>query len=239
MILTAHLHPIIVHAPLALWPTVPVFYGLAIRAAGSPRAGLYAAVGTLNLLLGTVASVLAVLSGLLAVSDLSVVGIAQATLIAGSHRHPHGRRQALPEGTGRGFDTGRVSPLRVPGSERSGLAEVLEVIEFESVAAQEQLDVEREAAVTARQYEAIAPQPGRIGRIVTQEPLEDQIGGRGEGHRGSGVTMASLLHCIGGEHPSGVNGTTVKFGPVQGGHSVLLIARCGFTLAIRVRPWAA
>ena len=80
MILTAHLHPIIVHAPLALWPTVPVFYGLAIRAAGSPRAGLYAAAGTLNLLLGTVASVLAVLSGLLAVSDLSVVGIAQGTL---------------------------------------------------------------------------------------------------------------------------------------------------------------
>ncbi len=80
MIATTHLHPIIVHAPLALWVTVPVFYALARRSAGSPRAGLYAAAGTLNLLLGTVASVMAVLSGLLAVSGLSVVGIAQGTL---------------------------------------------------------------------------------------------------------------------------------------------------------------
>jgi uncharacterized membrane protein len=80
MITAAHLHPIIVHAPLALWVTVPVLYAMARRAAASPHAELYAAAGTINLLVGTVASVFAVLSGLLAVSGLSVVGIAQSTL---------------------------------------------------------------------------------------------------------------------------------------------------------------
>jgi uncharacterized membrane protein len=80
MITAAHLHPIIVHAPLALWVTVPILYAMARRSVPSPRAELYAAAGTINLLVGTVASVLAVLSGLLAVSGLSVVGIAQGTL---------------------------------------------------------------------------------------------------------------------------------------------------------------
>lgn len=80
MITAAHLHPIIVHAPLALWVTVPVLYAMARQSAASPQAQLYAAAGTINLLIGTVASVLAMLSGVLAVSGLSVVGMAQGTL---------------------------------------------------------------------------------------------------------------------------------------------------------------
>jgi len=75
-----HWHPMIVHLPLGLWTTVPFLYTAAFVARSSERSALYAAAATLNLVLGTCAALVALLTGLLAASGLSVVGIAQDTL---------------------------------------------------------------------------------------------------------------------------------------------------------------
>ncbi len=76
----SHWHPMIVHLPLGLWCTVPLLYTAAFMSRSESKAALYASVATLNLVLGSCAAGFALLSGLLAVSGLSVVGIAQASL---------------------------------------------------------------------------------------------------------------------------------------------------------------
>lgn len=76
----SHWHPMIVHLPLGLWSTVPLLYTAAFLSRSEPRAALYATAATLNLVLGSCAAAIALLSGLLAASSLSVVGIAQDSL---------------------------------------------------------------------------------------------------------------------------------------------------------------
>ena len=63
------------------------------------------------------------------------------------------------------------------------------------------------------QDEPVARQPGRVGRVVGEEVLEDQVGGRSQAHGGAGVTVSDLLHCIGGENPNGVDRPLVELAP--------------------------
>lgn len=48
-------------------------------------------------------------------------------------------------------------------------------MEFEAVAAEVELQVQRQAGVAARENEAISSRPGGIGRVVAQELLEEQV----------------------------------------------------------------
>ena len=55
--------------------------------------------------------------------------------------------------------------------------------------------------------------PMRIGRVVAHDPLVEQVGQRGQRHRGAGVAAAGLLHGVGGEQPGAVDGLGVEIGP--------------------------
>src|SRR5690606_6578148 len=46
--------------------------------------------------------------------------------------------------------------------------------------------------------------------------LVEQVGGRGEAHRGAGMAVAPVLHRVHGEGANGVDGALVEFGPLQG-----------------------
>ena len=67
--------------------------------------------------------------------------------------------------------------------------------------------------MAAREDEAIAPEPRRIGGILPQKALEQQVGGGGQAHRGARVAVAGLLDGIHGEGPDGGHGASVEVGP--------------------------
>ncbi len=74
------LHPMIVHLPIGLWMTTPFLFTAAYMSGSSERARLFATVGTVNLLLGSIVAALALLTGLLAASSLPLVGLAEGSL---------------------------------------------------------------------------------------------------------------------------------------------------------------
>jgi hypothetical protein len=97
--------------------------------------------------------------------------------------------------------------LRAPG------AQGLEVVELEAVAAEVELHVLGERAVTGRQDEAIAADPLVVARVASHDLLEQEVGERREAHRRAGVTVAHLLDGVGCEDPRGVDRSVVDLVP--------------------------
>ena len=143
--------------------------------------------------------------------------VEQAALATGGHGHAHGVADALAQRAGRGLDTGGVAVLRVARGLAAPGAQRLEVLELQPPAAEEELDVERQARVAARQHEPVAARPVRVGGVVPHHLLEEQVRRGREAHRGAGVAVADLLDGVHGEHPDGVHGLVVELVPVQVG----------------------
>ena len=116
------------------------------------------------------------------------VRIEEAAFAPRCHRHADGVADALAERSGGRLDTERVTVLRVSRGQAAPRAQQADVFERQAVAGQVELDVERQARVPARQYEAIASQPVWLGRVVAQQPLEQQVGRRCEAHGRAGVS---------------------------------------------------
>ena len=156
---------------------------------------------------------------------LGGVGVEQAVLAAGGHRHAHGVGDALPEGPGGRLDAGGVAVLRVARGLAAPGTQGLEVLELEAPAAEVQLDVQRHARVAAREHEAVAARPVRVGRVVAHDLLEEQVRRGGQAHGRAGVAVADLLHGVHRQHPNRVHRQVVGLVPVQLRH-VLPLAVC-------------
>src|SRR6202012_882862 len=98
------------------------------------------------------------------------------------------------------LDAGGPTIFRMAGTLAFELTEVFEVLQGEGrlvedlslvrrfLDAREVNDaVEQHRRVAVRKDEAIAVEPGRIGRVVAQEILPDRVSDRGQGHRRSRV----------------------------------------------------
>ncbi len=120
-------------------------------------------------------------------------------------RHADRRGETLAERAGRRLDTGSVTELRMPGSLRIELPESFELGEGEIVAREMQQSVEQRRSVPARQDEAIAIRPVRIGGIVAQVPGPQQVGHRRLAERRSGVAGFRLLDHVDGEKTQGID----------------------------------
>ena len=116
------------------------------------------------------------------------VRVEQAALAPGGHRHADRVSEALTERAGGGLHAGGEPVLRVPGRDASPGAQGLQVIQGQPVAGQVQLDVQGEAGMPAGQHETIAARPVRIGRVVPEQTLEEQVGRRREAHRRARVS---------------------------------------------------
>ena len=57
--------------------------------------------------------------------------------------------------------------------------------------------------------------PAVVGRVLVHDLLEQQVGDRGQAHRGAGVAGADLLHGVGGKDAGGVNGSLIGFCPLE------------------------
>ncbi len=88
--------------------------------------------------------------------------------------------------------------LGVRGCKAPHAAELLEIFDLQAVAAQEELRIERHAAVTGRQHEPVATSPIRVGWVVSEVLLEQEVGRRRQRHRSSWVSMTSVLHSVSG-----------------------------------------
>jgi hypothetical protein len=157
------------------------------------------------------------------------LGVEQAALAAGRHREPDGRGDALAEGAGGDLDALRVLVLGVAGGLRAPRAQRLDVLELQAEAGQVELDVLGQRGVPRRQDEAVAAQPVRVGRVVPQDVLVEQVGGRGQADRRPGVAVADLLHRVRGQDADRVDGLAVQVGPADGlGQGSLRVHRTSF-----------
>ncbi len=145
------------------------------------------------------------------------LGVEQAALAAGRHRHADRVAEALAERPGGGLHARGVAVLRVARGERAPLAQRLEVVQRQRVAGEEELDVERQAGVAGGEHEPVASGPVRVGGVVPHDPVEEQVRRRGEAHRRPRVAVAGFLHGVHGQHADRVDGPAVEVGPVESG----------------------
>ena len=82
-------------------------------------------------------------------------------------REPDAVGEALPQRAGGGLDPRGVAALGVPGRAGAPLAELLQVVEGDVVAAQVERRVLEDAGVTGGEDEPVAARPVWIRRIVS------------------------------------------------------------------------
>jgi hypothetical protein len=125
-------------------------------------------------------------------------------------RHPYGVGEALAQRAGGGLDPRRHAHFRVPRRLRVHLAEGLQVVHRHRVAREVQQRVLQHRAVPVGEHEAVAVGPGRVGRVVAQEPAPQHFRDLGHAHGHAGVSGIGLLD---GVHREGADGV----GEVCGG----------------------
>ncbi len=120
-------------------------------------------------------------------------------------RHAHSVGDALAERARRGLDSRRHERLGMSRRAALPLTERSQVVEGEVVSGQVQEAIEQHAAVTRREYEAVAVGPLGIPRIVSQVLVPEDVRHRGGAHRQAGMAGVGLLHRVDRQHPDGVD----------------------------------
>ena len=103
---------------------------------------------------------------------------------------------ALAERARRRLDPGRVMELGVPRCARPPLAELLQVVQREVVAAEVQRGVLEDARVPRREDEPVASGPLRRGRVVAHLLRVEDVGDGRERHRRARMAGVRLLHRV-------------------------------------------
>ena len=127
------------------------------------------------------------------------------------HGHTHGHREALPKRTRRSLDPRRMTVLGVTGAAAAQLTEGLEVIHGEIVTTQVEQGVEQHGCMTTRENEAVAVEPGRIGRVVTHVMAEQLVAHGRRAEWGSHVAVVRAFHGVDDEAPHRRDGLVVNW----------------------------
>ena len=139
------------------------------------------------------------------VDDLEAGPVEAGRQHALGERHPDGVGEALAERPGGHLDPRRHPALGMPGRARAPLAELLEVVDREVVAAEMQGGIEEHRRMAAREHEAVAVRPVRVRRIVAQMPGEQAIGKRSQPHGRAGMPRLRALDRVDREEADGVD----------------------------------
>ena len=102
--------------------------------------------------------------------------------------HPDGVGEALAERARGGFDAGCVTELGVTGRRAAPLAESSDLFKWEIVTAEMEGGVEQHRRVPAREHDAVAVGPRRIGGIVFDVARPEHVREWRERHRRAGVS---------------------------------------------------
>ncbi len=144
------------------------------------------------------------------VDDLAALAVVALGPDRLGEREADGVGEALAERAGRDLDARRDAVLGVAGAATADLAEVLDVVEAEVVAAEVQERVLEHAGVPAAEHEAVAVEPGRVGRVVAHDPREEDVAERRQSHRRAGVSRVRLLNGVHRQGPDRVDGQLVE-----------------------------
>ena len=104
--------------------------------------------------------------------------------------------ESLAQRPGGDLDPRNRVDLRVTGRARSPLAELLDVLDVEPVAVEEQHRVQQDRRVPVRQDEPVAVGPVGAARVVTQHPRVQDVGERRQGHGRAGMTAVGVLRGV-------------------------------------------
>ena len=141
-------------------------------------------------------------------------GVAGAVVVTGepllSDGEADGVGKALAEGAGRDLDTGSEAALRVAGSDAAPLAQALDLVEGEVVAGEVEQAVQEHGCVAGGEDKAVAVVPARVRGIVLKETVPEGVGHGGLTHGATGVTVARLLHGVGGQQAQSVDAEGVQ-----------------------------
>ena len=107
--------------------------------------------------------------------------------------------ETLAERTGRRLHARRHVDLWMTWRFRMQLAEILQLIHRQVVAAQVQQRVLQHRAVPIGEHETIAIGPVRIGRVMAQMTRPQRDRDLGHAHRHARMAGFCLFHCVGGE----------------------------------------
>ena len=142
-------------------------------------------------------------------------GVEQAALPPGGHGHADRVAETLSERARRGLDAGGVVVLGMAGGLASPRPVMLKVVQGQPVPGQVELDVQGQAGMAAGQYEPVPARPERIGRIVPEELLIQQVGSGREAHRRARVTRARPLHRVHRQDADKVHRPGISLRPVK------------------------
>ena len=126
------------------------------------------------------------------------------------HCHADGSGDSLTKGARCCLNTWRVPKLRVSRRSASPLPELTDLLERQIVAGQMQRRIQQHGRVSARQYDAIAIRPVRIGGIVFEVSRPQRIGEGRERHRRSGMSGFRCLDGVHGKRTHGVDAEVVE-----------------------------
>ena len=119
-------------------------------------------------------------------------------------RQAHRIGKALAQRAGGGFHARGLVPLRVAGGLAAELAERLELLDRQVIAAQVQQRVLQHRAVAVGEHETVAVEPARVARVVAQVIVPEHFGDVSHAHRHAGVTGLGFFNRIGGKETDGV-----------------------------------
>ena len=131
----------------------------------------------------------------------AVVALSQQLLGQGE---AHGVGQTLTQRTGGRLHAGGFMVLGVAGGLAAQLAELLELLDRQVVAAQVQQRVLQHRAVAVGQHEAVAVEPLGVLRVVTEIVVPEHFGDVGHAHRHAGMTGLGGFDRISGKEADGV-----------------------------------
>jgi len=104
--------------------------------------------------------------------------------------------KSLSQRAGAHLDPRGQPVLGMTGRDAAPLPKLLDLFQRQIVARQVQQTIQQHRAVSGREHEAVAIEPLRMGRVVTEVTGPEHVGHGGGAHRQPGVPAVGLLHGI-------------------------------------------
>ena len=133
-----------------------------------------------------------------ALLDVRLVEADAGRELLGGDRHADRGTETAAQRTGRDIDALGVAEFRMARSQAAPLAEILQLVHGEAVVEEVEERIDQHGAVTGGEHEAVASDPGRVGRIVAEVLRPEDHGEIGVAHGHAGMPGLGLLNRFGG-----------------------------------------
>ncbi len=138
------------------------------------------------------------------IDDVETVAVEFGGEHAFGDRHADRIGQPLPERAGSRLHARRAAVFGVSRRPGMQLPKLLDIVDRQVVAGQMQQPIEQHRAVAVGQHEPVAIGPARVGRIMSQVMIPQDLGNIGHAHRHPGMAGVGLLYSIHGQRTQGV-----------------------------------